>query len=171
VLSAWQTASGFSTSSDRRYAFDLAGFADDAFLAAVDSLAAVICTPGGTVVASERFLLGTAATSLRVEIAAPACGDCRAGVQTFLKGKGRLTLTAFTFSEISRGDMVWSPAPALADKPGVRAVRIRLLVGTDMPLHGIREVSMRLANSVQTFRDRKGRSLLDEVIPTPNNGL
>lgn len=171
TVSAWQTASAFSTSPDRRYAFDLAGSADEALLANVDSVVAMICNPAGTPVATERFLLGAAVTTLRVEIAAPACGDCRAGIRATLRGKGRLTLTAFSFSEVSRGDMAWSPDPAPADKPGVRAVRIRLLVGSDMPVHGVRAGSMQLANAELSFNDRKGRSLLDEVIPTPNNGL
>jgi hypothetical protein len=171
TVSAWQIASAFSTSSDRRYAFDLSGAVDDAFLANVDSLVAMLCTPAGTVVASERFLLGAVSGTLRVEFAAPACGDCRAGVRATLRGRGRLMLTAFAFSEIARSDMAWSPDPAPADKPGVRAVRIRLLVGSDMPVSGIRAGGMRLANAELAFNDRKGRSLLDEIIPTPNNGL
>jgi hypothetical protein len=171
TVSAWQTASAFATSPDRRYAFDLAGSVDESLLASVDSMVAMICTPAGTAVATERFLLGAASTTLRAEIAAPACGDCRAGIRATLRGKGRLTLSAFAFSEVSRGDMAWSPDPAPADKPGVRAVRIRLLVGSDMPVHGVRAGSMRLANAELGFNDRKGRSLLDEIIPTPNNGL
>ncbi len=171
TVSAWQAVSGFSTSADRRYAFDLVGSVDEAFLASVDSVVAMICTPAGTAVAAERFLLGAATTTLRIEMAAPACGDCRAGIRASLRGKGRLMLAAFAFSEVSRGDMAWSPDPAPADKQGVRAVRISLLVGSDKPVHGVRAGSMRLANAGLSFSDSKGRSLMDEIIPTPNNGL
>lgn len=170
TVTAWQSASGFSTVSHRRYAFDLTGQVDADLLAGVDSMVALICTPTGTLVASERFLLGTIPTRLRVEMDAPPCGDCRAGIRMSLSSPGKLNLTSFTFQEVSQGDLTWSAVPDLGAKKSMRAVRIHLLVGTDRPVQGVAERSMRMANATMTFRDNRGRSLLDEVIPTPNNG-
>lgn len=169
-VAAFWHRSAFSVQARRRYAFDIRAAADDALLAGQDSLVAMICTPGGIPVAWERFAVGTVPRDLRVELEAPACGNCRAGIRLALHDKGKLTVSAFAFSEVSQGDMRWTHSPTLAEKPGVRAVRIHLLTGTDKPMHGINEAGIRLANADLRFRDRKGRSLLDEVIPVPNNG-
>lgn len=170
TVMAWQSHAGFSTLSHRRYAFDLTGRVDDELLRGVDSLVALICTPTGSIVASERFLLGTLTTSLRVEMDAPACGDCRAGIGMSLSSQGKLNLASFTFQEVSQGDLAWSAAPDLEAKRSMRAVRIHLLVGTDTPMQGVDERHMRMANAALAFKDNRGRSLLDEVVPTPNNG-
>ncbi len=83
---------------------------------------------------------------------------------------GKLYLSKIAFSEISQGDLTWAAAPTLLQKKSTRAVRIYLLVGSPNPMFGAHSDTMTLANASLNFTDGKGRSLLDEIIPTPNNG-
>jgi hypothetical protein len=174
-VTCWQSATGFSTSNLRRYAFDLRAQGDAPLLANAATLAVIIASPSGTVQASEPFMVGAAAMDFHIEIEAPACGNCRAGIRMDINAGpgaagGKLLVSSFALSEIAQGDYTWSPTPTLAQKKGTRAIRIYMLAGSGIPLHGAVASKLALANTVLTFNDGVGRSLLDQVVPTPNNG-
>lgn len=166
----WQSTSSFSTSSARRYAFDFQGFGDGNLVAGLASLETIICSSAGTVVTSESLKVETTARDFHVEMDAPACASCRAGFKLSLLTTGKLYLSKISFGEISQGDLTWSAAPTLVQKKSTRAVRVYLLVGSANPMFGAHSDTMTLANASLNFTDGKGRSLLDEIIPTPNNG-
>lgn len=173
AVSAWDKNASFSTSPRNRYAFGLRAVADDAFIAAADSVQLMICSPGGSIVASEPIKVSATAFDFNVEIAVPDCNGCHAGVRVIQKGsgKGKLSIASFAFSEFSQGDVTWSPNPTLAEKKGVRSVRVFLLLGSDKPLAGISDQTLSLADIKLAFHDNRGRSLLDQTIPVPNNGF
>lgn len=170
TVTAWQSSKAFSTVARRRYAFDFRGLGDDPLMTEVEELEVMVCSPSGTLIASEPFMVGGTLMDYRIEMEVPPCGDCRAGIRMRSVRKGKLILSSFSFSEVSQGDLTWSSAPTLNEKKGVRAVRIYLLAGSDSPIYGANGGSVTLANASLSFNDSKGRSLLDEVVPTPNNG-
>lgn len=166
----WQSASPFATSAVRRYAFDFQGLGDAGLASGSGSLEAVVCTPAGTVVAAESLKVETSARDYHLEMDAPACASCRAGFKMRLPSAGKLYLSKIRFSEISQGDLAWAETPTLVQKKSTRAVRVYLLVGSGNSMFGAHTDTMTLANAGLHFADGKGRSLLDEIIPTPNNG-
>lgn len=170
TVSFFHASRAFATSAARRYAFDITGLGDPDLMANLVSLDAVLYRPDGSIVAAEPFRVGTAFADYHIETGGADCGDCRAGVRVVLKERGKLKLSRFSFSEVSQGDIVWSPAPILEERKAARAVRIYLLVGSGKDLHGLHANTMRLANADLKFSDGRGRSLLDEIVPTPNNG-
>lgn len=168
-VSAWYT-NAVQVSADHKYAIDLAGSSDAAFLANVDEIVAMICDPYGRPLKSERFMIGSKATDLHLEMGGINCLNCRVGVKMVMRGSGVFRLSSFKFTDIGQGGGSWSSAPTLAQKAAVRFIRISLLTATQKPIFENRSESIPFAGISLTFNDKKVRYLLQEVIPIPNNG-
>jgi hypothetical protein len=169
-LSLWNAYTPVQLSADHRYAFDITGYGDAAFVLKVDSIVAMICNASGTEIKSERFLTDAKATDLHLEIAGTACASCRVGVKMVLKGGGTFKLSSFKFTDIEQGDGSWTSLPTLAQKNAARFLRLSLLTSTLNPIYGDRNETVPIANATLTFNDKLGRSLFQDVIPIPNNG-
>ena len=169
-VSAWYSNAAVQVSADHKYAIDLAGSCDAAFLANVDEIVAMICDASGSPLKSERFLIDSKTTDLHLEMGGIDCLNCRVGVKMVMRGSGVFRFSSFKFMDIGQGDGSWSSAPTLAQKAAARFIRISLLTATQKPIFENRSEVISLAGISLTFNDKKVRCLLQEVIPIPNNG-
>lgn len=169
-VSAWYSNAAVQVSADHKYAIDLTATCDAAFLANVDDIVAMICDPSGNPLKSERFLIDTKATDVRLEMAGIDCLNCRVGLKMTMRGSGVFRFSSFRFTDIGQGDASWSSAPTTVQKAAVRFIRISLLTGTQKPIFGNRDETIALAGISLSYTDKKARYLLQEVIPIPNNG-
>lgn len=166
----WLSGTPLSLTAAHTYQLEIATSGTGPFLSNVDSIYAVLCNSVGTPLARQSFLPTTSASSLTLTWSGLSCSPCYCGFQMIMNGAGEFQLASLKLTDVEQGDGAWVSKPTLIQKKAVRALRVYLLSRSSQNLHGVRQDTVKLANASLVFNDKLGRSLLEDVVPIPNNG-
>lgn len=166
----WLSGRPLSLNPSHTYQLDMRAMASAAFLANVDSIYAILCDAAGSPLARQSFLPAPTLTPLSLEWGGQACANCYCGFRMVMRGAGDFYLGSLKLTDVEQGDGPWVANPTPAQKKAVRAFRVYLLARGGKTTSSLRDGSLTLADVTVTFADKLARSLLEDIVPVPNNG-
>jgi type II secretory pathway pseudopilin PulG len=168
----WFSKTALNLDAKHTYELTISTSANTSFLSKVSSMSAVLCDGSGNPISAsvQSFLPTKGASTQYLQWAGINCTNCYVGFKMVMNGSGDFFLNHLTLQNIQQSDGAWSNLPTNAQKKAVRAIRLYLLTQSSRAMFGKNAKSWAMANVNLSFDDNNGRSLLEDVIPIPNNG-